>query len=156
MSPALPWRPARPADTDLLVAFCRALYLEDPSPHAPGPEAIRRTLEAFGREPGRGRVLVLEEAGAVHGYALLASYWSNERGGEVLFVDELYVEPVWRGRGRATALVEALFVGTPTLWPGDPVALALEVTPSNPRARALYTRLGFTPAKNALLVRMRR
>jgi hypothetical protein len=32
------------------------------------------------------------------GYALLISFWSNELGGEVCNIDELFVAPVYRRR----------------------------------------------------------
>ena len=37
------------------------------------------------------------------------------------------------------------------LWPGIPVAMELEVSPKNRRARALYERLGFVEIRNARL-----
>jgi hypothetical protein len=37
------------------------------------------------------------------------------------------------------------------LWPERPVALELEVSPANTRARALYDRLGFVTKHNTTL-----
>lgn len=133
--------------------MCLALFTEDPGEPV-SQDHIRRTLDAFRAEPARGRAVVLEAGGQVVGYALLAAFWSNEYGGEICTVDELYVTPSHRGRGLGTRLFAAI-LDDRALWPRPPAALALEVTPDNQRARALYERLGFS-ARNALLRRKHR
>jgi ribosomal protein S18 acetylase RimI-like enzyme len=90
---------------------------------------------------------VLELDGCVDGYALLVAYWSNELGGEICNIDEIYVRPDRRGRGYGRALVEALVAGN-SIWPGHPAAIALEVSPTNRRALALYAKLGFVSSPN--------
>jgi ribosomal protein S18 acetylase RimI-like enzyme len=146
------WRLARAEEDDSIVALCMALYAEDPATVEVGAQQVRRTLEALRAEPVRGRVLVLDDGGALRGYALLISYWSNELGGELCQLDEVYVAPAARGRGHARALVEGLARGDGP-WPLRPVALQLEVSPSNARARALYERLAFEPLRNACMRR---
>jgi hypothetical protein len=42
------------------------------------------------------------------------------------------------------------------LWPGIPVALELEITPTNAKARALYERLGFAVKRNTTMRRLAR
>jgi GNAT superfamily N-acetyltransferase len=144
------WRPARAGDDDAVAAMCAALYREDPSPDPVGADHIRRTLAALRAEPARGRAVVLDLGGPA-GYALLAAFWSNELGGEICIVDEMYVAAAHRSRGHATDLVARIAAGE--LWPTPPVAIDLEVSPANARARALYARLGFRPIRNALLRR---
>jgi ribosomal protein S18 acetylase RimI-like enzyme len=145
------WRIATIPDDEALVAMSLDLYREDPAPRPVPAEQTRRTLERFRAEPSRGRALVLEGNGRPLGYALLASFWSNELGGEVCTVDELFVKPEARGQGHGRRLLEELLRGGGALWPGTPVAFDLEVTPGNGRARAFYESLGFRAAKNAHL-----
>jgi len=137
------WRAARPDDDDRLVELCLGLYRDDPGPHPVGPAQMRATLATLRREPWRGRAVVAEVNGGLVGYALLISFWSNELGGEVCDIDELFVIPAHRGRGLATALFAAIDEGG--LWPTPAVALALGTTPGNAAARRLYERLGFAP-----------
>lgn len=114
---------------------------------------IRGTLAALRETPGRGQAIVLEEDGAVVGYALLISFWSNEVGGEICVIDELYVDEAYRGRGHAKGLIQTILRGE-ARWAGI-VGLELEVSPENQRARALYEKLGFRDIKNATM-RVRR
>src|SRR5687768_6092854 len=105
------WRDALPADHGRLVDMMLALYVEDPSTHTMSREKIERTLATFGREPARGRAVVLDVDGTADGYALLCAFWSNELGGEVCILDELYVSPGARGQGAASGLVRDLVAG---------------------------------------------
>jgi ribosomal protein S18 acetylase RimI-like enzyme len=134
--------------------MCRELNREDPGP-MPVPDAhMEATLRALRRDPVRGVALVLEIDGKVMGYSLLISFWSNELGGEICNIDELYVAPAARGQGHASSLMQGL-VSHASLWPGKPVAIQLEVTPRNSKARALYLKMGFSDARNTTM-RIRR
>jgi len=152
------WRQARDEDDAAIVEHMLALYAEDPAPAPVSAEQCARTLRRLRAEPTRGVALGLEGqgditgsiTGSITGYALLCSFWSNELGGEVCIIDELFVAPSARSRGAASELVQGL---CERRWPWfrDAVAVELEVTPSNARARALYERLGFRAYKNALM-----
>ena len=82
------------------------------------------------------------------GYAVLIPYWSNEYGGDVLHIDELYVKPDYRGRGIATRFIKQILGSK-----HGAVAFQLEVTPTNTRAENYYRKLGFRKSKNLQLIR---
>lgn len=155
MSTTSSWRPAARLDYDAITGLCLALNAEDPGPLPVGQEQIRRTLATFEAEPWRGRAVVLDLGGQVAGYALLVSVWSNELGGEVCVVDELFVGPEWRGRGMGSSLLDELATGS-ELWPTPLAAVALEVSPANARVGGLYRRLGFAGDNVSLVRRCRR
>lgn len=144
------WRESRGDEHGDIAALMLSLYEEDPAPTPMTRERGLCTLQRLAREPSRGLALAYDRGVGVEGYALLCSFWSNELGGEVCIVDELYVAPGARGRGAATGLLEGLVRGQ---WPWFQAAVAveLEVTPGNAKARALYERLGFAAYKNALM-----
>jgi GNAT superfamily N-acetyltransferase len=141
------WRISQPDEDDRIVDMCLALNREDPGPQPVRVEQIRSTLMELRANPLRGRVAVLELDGRVEGYAFLITYWSNELGGEICNIDEVYVRPDRRGSGHGRALVQALLAGN-SVWPGHPAAIALEVSPTNEQAHAFYSRLGFIRSPN--------
>lgn len=144
------WRNATRDDRRAIIAMSQALFVEDPGHKEMTARHVGRTLTVLENEPARGIAVVAEVDGAIVGYALLCSFWSNELHGEVCTVDELFVVPVSRSLGLGTALITALQQGAVPRF-RDAVALELEVTPVNRRARALYERLGFAGRKNATM-----
>jgi GNAT superfamily N-acetyltransferase len=125
--------------TAQVLRMMRELYATDAPDLNVNPEHFPATIDRLIAEPSRGRILLSMRADVVCGYALLIPYWSNEFGGTVLLVDELLVEQEFRGQGTA----RAFFAFITTEPPFDAVALALEVSPKNTRARALYESIGF-------------
>ena len=140
------FRPCRPADRLRLQRLMAALYREDPAGRPVTGSAIVRTLRALAADPARGSAVVFWRGGGIVGYAILVNFWSNEHGGNVVHIDELYVAPTHRGRGIGSSFIEGL-----RRQPGSAVALALEVTPRNRRALQLYRRLGFVRSANTHL-----
>jgi ribosomal protein S18 acetylase RimI-like enzyme len=146
------WRNAQPEDDDSVVEMCLQLFSEDPGPLPVAGENMRATLAFLRRDPGRGRAVVLDICGKLSGYALLISFWSNELGGQICEVDELFVAPEYRNRGFGTSLFAAIERGD--LWPAPTSAIVLGVTPDNAAARRLYERLGFAAAGVAMVRRL--
>jgi GNAT superfamily N-acetyltransferase len=147
-----PWRPAAEPDFGRIIEMNASLDAEDPSETTPFDRAMmRRTLTELMVNPVRGAVAVLELSGRQCGYALLISFWSNEFGGEICAVDELYVEPEFRGRGFATQFINDLASGESRVWPRRTAMIAVEAYRTNPRAKALYERLGFKASPNHTL-----
>jgi ribosomal protein S18 acetylase RimI-like enzyme len=139
----------RGQDASGVLAMMRALYLEDPPSFSVDPDRFGLTIERFLDDPARGSVIVFTDAGKTRGYALLVPYWSNEYGGTIVYVDELFVVPEARNRGIARQFFD--FLGQTR--PFDAVAIALEVSPANLRAQRLYESIGLSPRRNITLIR---
>ncbi len=80
-----------------------------------------------------------DEDGKPCGYCLLALTWSNEAGGLCVWLDELMVSEVCRGKGIGKALISTVRERYK-----DAARFRLEVTADNTRAATLYHKLGFT------------
>jgi ribosomal protein S18 acetylase RimI-like enzyme len=151
-SESSPWRLATEQDFDRILEMNERLNAEDPSETVPFNRTLmQRTLTELRVNPIRGVVAVLESSGRRCGYALLISFWSNEFGGETCAIDELYVEPEFRGRGLATQFIQSLANGNSPIWPRRTAMITVEAYRTNPRAKALYERLGFQVSPNHFL-----
>ncbi len=138
------YRSVASTDHVVLVELMRQLYDEDPAERPVPEENFARTLRELEAHPVKGMILVIDRDGQIVGYAVLVNFWSNECGGNVLIIDELYVAQPFRGQGIGADFVRHLVDNE---W-NDAVAVRLEVTPRNARARRLYERLGFSSHKN--------
>jgi ribosomal protein S18 acetylase RimI-like enzyme len=139
------YRNFTPADNTSVTGFMKQLYQEDPGGKPMNEAKIANTLHTLTTEPNRGSVMVFEQQGEAVGYALLIYFWSNEFGGNIVIIDELYVAEPFRSQGIATHFIQHLVQQKPA----HAVALQLEVTPGNAAALKLYKRLGFVKHKNA-------
>ena len=135
------------ADLAELEQMMFGLYAEDPEGESLTGEKIIATVDEFAQYLEKGRIVMFTVEQMIVGYGLVIVYWSNEHGGNILHIDELYVKPKWRGQGLATQFLITLSESEPATTK----ALQLEVTPSNPRALAYYRRLGFVPSSNTHL-----
>jgi len=144
----LHYRTMREADQEVVKGMILAFYEEAGGGEFMNAGMVERTFGQLARHPDYGSVVVCEAAGRIIGYALLINFWSNEYGGIVLNIDELYVVPDGRGGGVGTAFIQHLAAG----HLGDFVALKLEVLPYNRRALRLYEKLGFEKSDRDFLV----
>ena len=143
------FRVATAADWDAIAPMMLALYQEDPSPNQVTLTNISRTLQETIQHPEKLQLIAFELNHIIVGYSLLVFYWSNELGGNVIFIDELFIQASDRRQGIATQF----FAWLEQLFTTQAQAFALEATPANTRARALYQKLGFNPYKNKLLLK---
>ena len=75
----------------------------------------------------------------VYGFALLALTYSNEAGGIVVWLEEIYVKPEHRCKG-----ITGEFFKFIEKEYADVARIRLETEPDNERAVRLYERNGFT------------
>jgi GNAT superfamily N-acetyltransferase len=132
-----------------VLRMMRELYDTDAPDLHVNPDHFPKTIHRLLADPSRGRILLFMRGEALCGYALLIPFWSNEFGGTLLFVDELFVDEACRGQG----IAHAFFAFLAAQPPFDAVALALEVAPRNARARALYESMGFHERHHRMMTR---
>lgn len=143
----LDFRLATVADTDLLIELMRAFYAEDQLVFE--ESRLRRALAALLEEPRNGEVLLwLSEQGEVVGYAAIAMGFSLEQGGHFALLDELYLGPAARGRGRGR---QALAIVEQRANARGVERLRLEVNHHNELARRLYLASGYIDDTRDLL-----
>ena len=131
-------RPAGPSDRDVVHGLLTAQMVEHRLPAE--PERIDGGLDAAFRPGSPAWLFLAERDGQAIGVFLANQIVSVERGGETLWIEELYVTPGARRTGVARALLahaldEARRRGLR--------AFDLEVVPTQAAALALYRALGF-------------
>lgn len=146
---AVVYRPFAPQDLAELMSMIVALYREDSEGEPIAEAKIERTVQELTRYPGKGEIILFAVDQTIVDYALLIFFWSNEYGGNIVHIDELYIKESWRKQGIATQFLDHLASSQPETTRG----LQLEVTPSNERTWDYYRRLGFRPSANRHLLK---
>jgi GNAT superfamily N-acetyltransferase len=136
------------SDVDVLLGLRRAFCRHEHLPFAEG--AARTALDHLLANDSLGMVWLIHLGGAPVGYVVLSFGYSLEFDGRDAFVDELYVEEGYRGRGVGGL---ALRLAADTCHTLGIRALHLEVDRENHRARAVYEKAGFEDRNNHLLTK---
>jgi ribosomal protein S18 acetylase RimI-like enzyme len=140
-------RPATPADVPALLRLKRQLAIMENAEFVLRATAQDWLRDGFGPR-ARFTAFVAEHAGAVVGMATASERYYTSWAGCTLYIQDIYVDPEWRGRGIGAALLGC--VAALALECGSPL-VELTVREDNP-ARRLYARLGFQQVECASYV----
>ncbi len=146
----MPVRNFSAEDRDAVLAMVDTFY------HSPGvlhPIPTENFAAVFDEMCGGGshrlRGLVVEHEGRCAGFCSLSFSYSTEAGGSVVLIEEVYIDPAFRGQG----LGGEVFTFIHHEYSGKAARLRLEVAPENTRAIALYERLGFEKLPYVQMIR---
>ena len=129
---------ARPSDIDILVPLVAAYHRFERIEL--GAEDRKHAITTLVGDPALGAIWLLSCQDSIVGYLALCYGYSIEFGGRDAFVDELFIEQAYRGRGFGA---QALTLVAREAAAKNIRALHLEVAKGNKRAQGLYTKLGF-------------
>jgi GNAT superfamily N-acetyltransferase len=124
-----------PTHAEVLEAMVFDMYAHHGLPFS--KEKIALTMSRTSTNPEQLQIKLFRVGEDIIGYAILPTFWSNEYGGWVLILDELYVLPAYRSKGISTLFINDLAQSK------DYVLLHLEVVKENVQAYQLYKRVGF-------------
>lgn len=107
------------------------------------PSRLEGAVDAVLRDPELGFILIArrETEEQVLGVAYVSIIWALEHGGRSAWLDELRVDPAYRGRGIGAQLVRHAIRRARTL---GCAGMDLEIDRKHDRAENLYQREGFT------------
>ena len=132
-------RPIRQNDREHYLSMARAFYESD-AVLAPVPLShMEKTFDLLMEGSPYAEAFILEKEGKTAGYALLARTWSQEAGGEVIWIEEIYLEPSARGKGYGSAFFRFL----EEEFAPEAKRFRLEVEEENEGAVSLYRKIGF-------------
>ena len=113
------------------------------------PEITRINFVHFIENPNLGQAFIIEHDGKVAGYIILNFLFSFEFGGTIAFLDELYVDSNFQGKGLGklgVAFSQEFAVEK------ELKILFLEVELHNERAIELYKKYNFKPHHRNLMI----
>lgn len=144
---AIKIRESRPEDLDVVVRFNSAMALETED-KVLKPEVVTRGVRRALGDPERGRYFLAEMDGRVVGQIMFTLEWSDWRDAWFWWIQSVFVDPEYRGRGVFSRLYRHLY----DLARSDPdvCGLRLYVESENERAQSVYHALGM--AKTGYLV----
>ena len=126
-------------DKELFLKMSHAFYRSEAVLHEIEADCHERAFAELMRSEEYLLGYILEMDGKTAGYALLNRMFMREMGGMVVWIEELYILPEFRGKGVGSALFAWVEENVPA------VRYRLEVEPDNTRAMKLYSRLGYEP-----------
>ena len=132
-----PIRRLTSADRETYLAMARAFYQSDAVLHPVPDSHLEATFAEMLRSDQYAEGFLLLSAGLPAGYALLSKTFSQEAGGRVVWLEELFVLPEYRGRGIGRAFFAYLHEHIPA------ARYRLEAEPENAGALRLYRSLGY-------------
>ncbi len=127
------------ADEEIYMALAEEFYRSPAVLHPIPASSIRAAFAEICRSDEYLEAFLIVSDGETVGYTQLAKTFSQEAGGRVLWIEELYLRPSWHGRDLGTEVlrwIEREY--TPRFK-----RLRLEAEPANARAMSLYSKLGY-------------
>ena len=126
-------------DRDIVLPMVDEFYHSDAVDHPAPPEVLERSFLAAADpdEPLLRGVLICDGEEAA-GYLYVTQCYSAEVGGRCIFIEEIFIQERFRGRGLGGSILTWLEKEYP-----DARRFRLEVTQVNQGAARLYQRTGY-------------
>lgn len=141
---ALDFIPFQESDINILVDFMRKLYEFDRKPDSPLPPFkdvnARKAAKELLIKPLFGGIWLLKLGAAHIGHLILTVGFSLEFAGNDMFIDELFIEEAYRGKGLGK---QALAFAQTQADQSGIQAIHLEVERANIIAQEIYRKFGF-------------
>lgn len=127
-----------PSDKNIFLSMAKKFYSSNAVTSNVDPRNFENTFNAAIAKSPFLRAFIIEDSESIAGYALLSFTYSNEVGGMVVLVEELFIYEEYRNRGLGKQFFS--FINKEFK---SAKRFRLEVTESNKNAFALYNRLGY-------------
>lgn len=136
-------------DVEAVQSLVDALYASDPNTQDVRPD-VALTFQALSERPERGQLIVIEDHDRIVGYCIAVLFWSNEYGGNLIEIDEMYLVESHRASGITTEL----FAWLENAYPEQLAGFCLQVADHNRPALNFIEKMGFSPSRNQHFVKI--
>lgn len=124
-------------DREFYISSVKTFYNSDAVDHQIPESFIIKTFDELMKSDTYAEAYIIEHDDRNAGYALLAKTFSQEAGGIVVWLEEIFILPEFRSCGLGGEFFRFLKETCPA------ARLRLELCPSNNRACEVYKRHGF-------------
>lgn len=131
------------------INFCKEFYTSNAVMHPIPDRHIEKTAQLVADGSPYTRCLLFYTDNTCSGYVLLSFTYSNEAGGKVILLEEIYLRDEFRGNGICKDFFSWLF----KQYDDEIKRYRLEVSEDNTRVKRLYSSLGFTEFNYQQMVR---
>ena len=121
------------------IKMCMDFYNTDGVDHSIPVSNMEKTFNLLMEGLDFAKAYVCEKNNKTVGYILLALTYSNEAGGMVVWLDEIYVKPEFRSQGIGSELIDFVI----EKYKNKISRFRLEITESKIGAKKLYLSKGF-------------
>lgn len=135
----LTFRPITAADETDFYTMAEEFYHSDAVLHPIPAEYHRRAFAEMMRSGQYLSGYIFTDGDNTAGFAVTNRMMQHEAGGVMVWVEDLYIRPAYRGQGLGSRFLAWL----EEQLRGDAMMLRLETEPENERAQELYYRLGY-------------
>ena len=135
----LTFRPITAADETDFYTMAEEFYHSDAVLHPIPAEYHRRAFSEMMRSGQYLSGYIFTDGDNTAGFAVTNRMMQHEAGGVMVWVEDLYIRPAYRGQSLGSRFLAWL----EEQLRGDAVMLRLETEPENERAQELYYRLGY-------------
>lgn len=130
-------RPITKEDLEEYMQMAKEFYSMPCCDHVIDPSHFSNAFEYSLSDNPYTRLFMIECDGKIAGYSNISLTYSIEAGGNVVWLEEIYIKPEYRNKGLGSALFEYVYKNYPAK------RYRMEVTDSNQEAIKLYKKLGY-------------
>ena len=142
-------RKMRSEDKKTYMEMAREFYHSDAVLHPVPDTYFERTADEALRSDVYAEIFLFECENEAAGYGLIAKTYSQEAGGMVWWIEEVYVREAFRSKG----IGREFFAYLDKVKGSTVTRMRLEVEEDNTRAVALYKKLGYKPLEYAQMIK---
>ena len=142
-------RKMRSEDKKTYMEMAREFYHSDAVLHPVPDTYFERTADEALRSDVYAEIFLFECENEAAGYGLIAKTYSQEAGGMVWWIEEVYVREAFRSKG----IGREFFAYLDKVKGSAVTGMRLEVEEDNTRAVALYKKLGYKPLEYAQMIK---
>ena len=135
-------------DKDMFISMVTEFFSSEAVLHDIPPSHIIKTYKEVTSDSPYAKAYIFQANNETAGYGLVSFTYSNEAGGLVVWIEELYIRNEFRGYGLGNKFIDFIH----TEYSDTVKRFRLELLKSNVSAERLYLRKGYKPLEYLQMV----